>query len=162
MNATWHPINNTLQNPYVNYDLNFFATFPGQPSLPSEDKKKRSTSDVWDNGPYVSAPSSDISVTVTQWTCAIHQIIILKAIDAHGKIVASKKGVASEANGQGGGEIHLTIPGDALYPVELIALAPDIGFVKVALSNVLPIKYAVGSGDNGIYLLILQENFQAN
>jgi hypothetical protein len=96
-------------------------------------------------------------VQAYQEACPSDQNITTIAIDANGDIIASIKGV----NWTG-----FTILEDAAYPVTVIASA-NVGNFRTVISNVSPIRYAIGNSDNCMFAwvfhadLMLIEDFEA-
>jgi hypothetical protein len=141
--ATYDEIDPAGGEPFVSFDLFFDAFFPNATSLtlPTKKRQRRATaaSDIWDNGNYITAPWQDVSVSAGQETCPEDQTIVMTAVDADGNTVASNTGVNYAA---------FVIPADTAYPVTVTASA-QVGILTSVLSNALPIKIALGDGDNG-------------
>lgn len=139
-NSTWLADDTSVSAAVVQYTINMAATFL---NLTSD---ATSGTDIFGDGPFtLSLPSAAVPVTVHQ-NCPTSQTINGTAIDGNGNVLADVSAVGVES------EVLFTIPADAVYPVTTI-LTAEVGSVTTVVGNVFPVKYAIGSGDNGRFLI---------
>ena len=154
-NATWDAIDDTVGEPLILYNFAWYAYFPNATSYPEDKRKTRDVvkrdSDIWDDGAYIPVPWSNVSVSVSQETCPTAQNFTTIAVDANGNTIANVTGVNSNA---------FTILEDEAYPVTIYSYA-NVGNITAVISNLLPIKFALGDGSNGIYIPALNGNTQS-
>jgi len=138
--STWNATDTTVAEPLILYNFFWSAIFPNATSFPGDRRKKRAISDIWDDGTYITEPWSDVSVSVSQEACPGDQNFTAIAIDANGITIASVNGI---------NQVGFTIPEDTAYPVT-VTVSANVGKSTTVISNLLPIKFALGDADNGM------------